>query len=310
MDSKAKFQSERRDSSDALAQECAANIERHVTSKSTNFLCCVDGSKFGDYTLQNALSLCKKHDHVTVFHAFKDGVDESKIFPVEYRQKEMKMKYECELIGHLSSSRYSMWWISREPEGTRRAVEELQHEMQRRKRDSDYPDFVLMGHVGRKGKKDTQTTLGSNSDVSLRAMYVPLIIVKQPCPPTNRTFMLSVNSSQHSEHGLDILLHLISPKDKLVLFHFYTPDSEDHIKDAHQLQKKYEEELHSYGPVDSSFELMEKEQGKPLTHCIVDYVNDANPHFLGICPRGRASISSVSEHVVNNVYCSVVFCKS
>mmetsp|Transcript_6380 Transcript_6380/g.10455 ORF Transcript_6380/g.10455 Transcript_6380/m.10455 type:complete len:310 (+) Transcript_6380:102-1031(+) len=309
MESKAESKSERRYSDD-FSKECADHVDRHVIKRRSNFLCCVDGSTFGDYTLQNALSLSKKHDHVTVFHAFKDDVDESKLFPVEYRQKEMKLKYECELVGHLPSSRYSMWWVSREPESNLKAVDELKNELHRRRGNDDYPDFVLLGHVGRKGKKDTQTTLGSNSDVSLRSLYLPLIIVKQPCPPTNRTFMLSVNSSDYSERGLDILLHLVKPKDKLILFHFYTVDSEEHIENAQLLKKKYEDELDAHGPVDSSFQLIEKEQGKAMTHCIVDYVNEVEPTFLGICPRGRASISSLSEYVVNNVYCSVVFCKT
>ena len=296
--------------STSFSEECASAVDRHLLTQSNNFLCCVDGSAHGDYALQTAFSLRKKRDHVTVFHAFKEYDDESKIFPVEYRPKEMKLKYECELIGHLPSSRYSIWWTSRDREGKRKAIEELQHEMRHRRHDEDYPDFILMGHVGRKGKKDTQTTLGSNSDVSLRTMHLPIIIVKSPCPAQNRKFLLAVNSSIHSERGLDVLLNLISPKDSLTLFHFYSPDSETDVKNAKLLKTKFEDELDMYGPVDSSFQLVEKDQGKAMTHCIADYVNEVNPTFLGICPRGKAAISSVSEYVVNNVYCSVVFCKS
>lgn len=288
----------------------AANVNSFLMKKRNNFLCCVDGSAHGDYTLQTAYSLMKKHDHMTLFHAFKEHIDESKIFPVEYRPKEMKLKYECELIGHLSASRYSIWWTKSQVGGDRKAIEELQHEMRARRHDFDYPDFLLMGHVGRKGKKDTQTTLGSNSDVSLRTMHLPIIIVKQPCPATNRKFMLSVNGSTYSERGLDINLTLINAKDSLILFHFYTPDSEEAITKAHELKTKYEDELDMYGPLDSSFQLIEKEQGKALTHCIADYVNEANPTFLGICPRGKAELSSLSEYVVNNVNCSVIFCKT
>ena len=246
---------------------------------------------------------------MTVFHAFKQYADERKIFPVEYRPKEMKMKYECELIGHLPSSRYSIWWTSHDADGKRKAIEELQGEMRERRHDDDYPDFIIMGHVGRKGQKDTVTTLGSNSDVSLRTMHVPIIIVKQACPPV-RNYLLAVNASSYSERGFDMILSLINPKDTLTLFHFYSQTSEEDNKQALELKKKNEEELNMYGPINSSFELVVKDQGKALTHCIADYVNEKNPTFLGICPRGKACISSVSEYVVNNVHCSLIFCKT
>jgi hypothetical protein len=293
-----------------VARECKSTVDQHLIKRRNNLLCCVDGSTFGDYTLQTAFNLSKKHDHVTVFHAFKGSDEESKIFPISYRPAEMKMKYECEMIGHLPSDRYSFWWISRDETKDRKAVDELHEALRVRRRDDDYPDFILMGHVGRKGRKDTVTTLGSNSDVSLRTLHVPIIIVKQPCPATKKTFMLSINTSHYSERGLDVILNLISPRDKLILFHFFVADSEDAIQSAHLLKKKYEEELEMYGPLDSSVELVEKEQGKSLSHCIADYVNEVNPTFLGICPRGKASISSISEYVVNNVQCSVVFCKT
>lgn len=246
---------------------------------------------------------------MTLFHAFKEFADESKVFPVSYRPNEMKMKYECELVGHLPSNRYSIWWTSRDPQGKKMAIEELQQEMRTRRHDDDYPDFIIMGHVGRKGKKDGMTSLGSNSDVSLRTMHVPIIIVKQPCPPV-RHYLLAVNDSIYSERGFDMILSLVNPKDKLTLFHYYSQTSEDDIKRAKDLQKKYEEELDMYGPVDSTFNLILKDQGKALTHCIAEYVNEKNPTFLGICPRGKACISSVSEYVVNNVYCSLIFCKT
>jgi hypothetical protein len=306
MESKSSYHDDHHD----FGGQCAAATNHHYIKKRTNFLCCVDGSTFGDYTLQNAFNLRKKHDHVTVFHAFKDTEDEDHIFPVEYRPKEMKLKYECELVGHIPSSCYSMWWTSRNRDGKTSAVDELKNTMRDKRHDDDFPDFILMGHVGRKGKKDTQTTLGSNSDASLRGLYLPVIIVKKPCPPTNRKFMMAVNGSIHSERGLDVLLSLIKPKDTLILFHIYTATSDEKIEDVEHLKKKYEGELDLYGPVNSSFELVEKDQGKPLTHVVAEYVNDADPDFLGICPRGKATLSSLSEYVINNVYCSVVCCKN
>ena len=306
MESKDSFHDDHHD----FSAKCAAATHYHTTKRRNNFLCCVDGSTFGDYTLQTAFNLRKKHDYVTVFHAFKEYEDENSIFPIEHRPKEMKLKYECELVGHVPSSCYSMWWTSRDPEGKLMAVDELKNAMRERRHDDDFPDFILMGHVGRKGKKDTQTTLGSNSDASLRGLYLPVIIVKQPCPPTNRTFMMAVNASIHSERGLDVLLSLIKPKDTLILFHVYTPTSEDKISDVEHLKEKYENELDLHGPVKSSFVLVEKDQGKALTHCVAEYVNDNDPDFLAICPRGKATLSSLSEYVINNVYCSVVCCKN
>lgn len=222
------------------------------------------------------------------------------------------MKYECELIGHLSSSRYSTWWTTRALGVTRTAMQDLQQELMTRKHETDFPDFIVMGHIGRKGRKDSHTLLGSNSDASLRGLYLPVIIAKTPCAPSPRVFMMAVDGSDSSDRGLDVLLHLIGARDKLVLIHFYCPATENDYAKAQLLQSKYEEELLSYGPLDSSFQLIEKEQGKALTHCIVDHVNDSVPDvdFFGICPRDKARLSSLSEYVVNHVNCSVVFCKS
>ena len=174
--------------------------------------------------------------------------------------------------------------------------------------EEDNTNFVVMGHHGRKGPKSSPAHVGSNTDLALRGLHVPTIIIKKFIPRGPRSFLLCVDDSDLSRRGLDILLRLVNPRDSIACVHFTSRES-DHQR-SESLRRSYEEDLEMYGPLQSSFQLVEKPMGKPLTHAIADFVNDSDCDFFAIAPRARHRLSSISEYVVNHVACSVILCKN
>jgi nucleotide-binding universal stress UspA family protein len=76
------------------------------------------------------------------------------------------------------------------------------------------------------------------------------------------------------------------------------------------MRARIESDLEEFGPVKSSFVLLEKERGKALTHCLVEYVEESECDIFAIAPRASQSLSSLSEYVVNHISCNVFLCKN
>jgi nucleotide-binding universal stress UspA family protein len=227
--------------------------------------------------------------------------DKLDIMPPSFRPSQIEEKYSNELIASIPSDRYSVTLKDREG----RAVFPV---LQDALKSEGHVDFVVMGHHGRKGPKSSPTSLGSNTDLALRGLHVPCLIVKRPIPRGPRSFVMCVDDSELSRRGLDILLRLVNPRDSLLCVHFPTMDSDPAQCEA--MQRSYEEELEIYGPIGSSFRLVEKPMGKAITHAMVDFVNDSECDLFAIAPRARHRLSSISDYVVNHVQCSVMLCKN
>lgn len=138
-----------------------------------------------------------------------------------------------------------------------------------------------------------------------RTLHIPGIIIKRPIPKTAKSYIYAVNNSPRSKQGLDLLLQLLGPRDSLRCVHFTNPDDVDE-----DIEEYYKEELLENAPVDSEFVCIRKTPGDPLTHVIVDYVNDESPDFFVIAPRAKKALSSITEYIVNHVTCNVILCKN
>lgn len=104
------------------------------------------------------------------------------------------------------------------------------------------------------------------------------------------------------------MLRLLNPRDSLVCVHYYPADNDVRMYD--EMKRRIENDLEEYGPVKSSFELIEKDRGKALTHSLVDYVEESECDVFAIAPRATQSLSSLSEYVVNHVSCNIFLCKN
>ena len=145
---------------------CSLNAENLSKKAAHTFLVCVDGSDQSDIAFLSAMNLRKKYDHICVFHAYKG--DHIENLPPKFKPKMLREKYEVDLTGSIPSDRFSFIWEDRKG----KAVISTLNSAITRQRDQlpggDPPDFVLMGHQGRKGPKEIPTTLGSNTDRALR----------------------------------------------------------------------------------------------------------------------------------------------
>jgi hypothetical protein len=89
------------------------------------------------------------------------------VMPAQFRPKQIKEKYECELVASISSDLYSLVLEDREGSSV---FNTLNHSLVHNEelRSHRLPDFVVMGNHGRKGPKEIMTELGSNADLTLR----------------------------------------------------------------------------------------------------------------------------------------------
>lgn len=145
---------------------CSLNAENLSKKAAHTFLVCVDGSDQSDLAFLSALNLRKKYDHICVFHAFKGDHIES--LPAKFKPKMLREKYEVDLTGAIPADRFSFIWEDRKGKPVINTLNLALTKQRDQLPGEDPPDFVLMGHHGRKGPKEIPTVLGSNTDRALR----------------------------------------------------------------------------------------------------------------------------------------------
>ena len=94
--------------------------------------------------------------------------------PASWRHNALESHYDCELIGRIPSSLYSLTFIDRCGRHVNDVVHQAIDPMYFRP-DSDNhsplsspPDFIVMGHHGRKGPKEHKAHIGTTADNALR----------------------------------------------------------------------------------------------------------------------------------------------
>ncbi len=111
--------------------------------------------------MQNNFSLCF-------------GLDIPDLQPASWRHKALESKYDCELTGRIPSSLYSMTFVDRCGSDVNDVVHEVvdpmyfRPESNQRSPLSTPPDFIVMGHHGRKGPKERKASIGTTADQALR----------------------------------------------------------------------------------------------------------------------------------------------
>jgi len=94
--------------------------------------------------------------------------------PASWRHNALESKYDCELTGRIPRSLYSLTFIDR----CGRHVNDVVHQAidpmyfhpdsDDRSPLSTPPDFIVMGHHGRKGPKEHKAHIGTTADNALR----------------------------------------------------------------------------------------------------------------------------------------------
>ena len=288
-----------------------------------NYMCCVDGSDASELAFRVCMCLRKKHDNVEIFHAFKEKKHDS-LLP-EYLPEAIRSRYDDLLEdSSISSKHHSFHFEERYTRSACRAMQDYlehyedqtsshllpQHRMA--------PDFVVLGHAGRHkvagGKHGGgETSLGSTADLALRSVHVPCIIAKRCCPHPGSTkvFMLTVNFSECSKRGLDVLLRLVGPRDSLRVVFVQRPETDP--EKIQNMQNYYENELHQYGPFDSRFSRLRIDHHQSVASAIIDHANGPHsPDFLVLAPRSHPNRvhSLVTEEIIVKARPSIILCKN
>lgn len=108
------------------------------------------------------------------FCTFGYTEDDSHLQPNSWRHVPLKAKYECELIGHVPSSLFSMTWADRDGESVNTVLHNnVDPEFFNPKHETPSllpgpPDLIVMGHTGRKGTKERKSSIGTTADQALR----------------------------------------------------------------------------------------------------------------------------------------------
>ena len=130
---------------------------------------CVDGSDQADVAFQSIMNMRRKYDYMAVVHAYRgDSIDQ---LQSAYKPHSIKEQYECQLVSTLPTDQFSIHLIDR---NGREVMETIRHALSPYAAideglpDDISPDFIVLGHHGRKGVKSQQTSLGSTTDLAMR----------------------------------------------------------------------------------------------------------------------------------------------
>jgi len=302
------------DETKAFQNECV-ELGHGIVSKSSNmFLVCVDGSRQSEEAYRTVMNLRRKFDHVCIFHAFRGDLPD--LQPAYWRPNQLESKYDVDLVSHIPKRLYSMCFVDRQGDSVNTVLERavdpdtFKYNADRSEKTLTLkPDFIVMGHHGRKGPKETKASIGSTADKALRNLHYPCLIVKNQLPEGARKIIMAVTDTNVSKRGLDILMRLVNSKDELILVHFLhkTFDGPHGLRlDA--MRDYYDKELNHIGPARSRFEFVEYAH-EDLSTAIVDYVNNEDVDLFAIAPRAKRETSSITDGVINRVNVSVLLCK-
>lgn len=266
------------------------------------------------------LSLYHKSDYITLLHSYEPDLQD--VIPSQYSAEYLYEKYSQDLSLHLNSKRYKLCW---EPKSSSLPlIQTLNSYLQMTSEVfSQRSPFIVLGHAGRNNSSQkyrplydplsSPLSLADDCNLIVRTIQLPLIIAKSEIPlrREKKTWMMAVDETMYSSRGLDLLFHLINPKDTLIVFHILNKAEESHVQ-LTKIENNYEEKLMNFGPTFHQFRFIPQERGLGVADCIVAYVNQNQPDLFAIAPRARDSLtlSAITEYVLNQVRCSIVLCKN
>lgn len=174
---------------------------------------------------------------------------------------------------------------------------------------------------------------------SFRSLHVPCIVIKTHVRKGPRSFVMAVNGTQVSKHGLDILLRVVNSRDSVTLIYYVNPDVET-AEVVDPLRDYYEHELEEYGPPDAKyapfilniqlpyivsidalmnilvvvdvcrFVVHHTPRDVSLKEAITNFVNESECDFFAIAPRAKNAMSNMSDFIINHVSCNIILCKN
>lgn len=293
-------------------------------SSAYKFMCGVDGSTSSDLCLDVLMKLRRQHDFVNVVHSYYE--DGQKDLPPDAKVGTVLERTEIKLRGSMPSENYySIKAIERE-EGELAKNHIVRHLKNLRFSGNKRFDFWVCGYTGNRNRhsaenKGNPSIMGSTSDITLRNIHMPVVVIKRDIAELNkgRIFVVAVGSTDFSKHAVEIVLSLAMPRDKVIVIHVINP----HTDGAHDsnatvtaLERDYQHELDTIAPQGSFFKNLQQEEGETVDQTILKFVNeneDLEVDFLAIAPRANETnnhqYSSLAKELLLNAKSNIIIVK-
>lgn len=310
---------------------CVDTVDKIRSKNAMTLMVAVDGSEGSDIAFRTMMRLRKRLDHVCIFHAFSKFKSDS--LPEQYQPEVIKTHYESELIAtyRVPVSRFATYWEDRNRRTARDVFLAILDEYRGCVRRGSgtvsptapqngpntpaarqQPNFFFCGYVGRKGRKQHPSQMGSFTDAALRNCHMPIIICKSLCPSVGRIFVIAVDGSPLCKRGFDLAMTIINPKDTVHVVNVYNPRKTGSGCEPppEEIEEFYEQELEIIGPIHSKFDTIICQPGTNIAECLVEFSNEVGADFFVLSPRTRPFISPITEYVIANANASIVLVKN
>lgn len=291
------------------------------TTRSKLWMWTVDSTNQSLEEFKTVMNMKNADDRVCLFHAYSED-----LYPEELRasapwEKPIREKFEEPLHLTMNPKNVTFHWENLKGRTIREAVvdalEEFAFEHKK-------PDYLVFGN---------HTT--EISDLAMRSVHVPSVMVKAEPPEDARYFLIAVNHTILCRQGLSVLLSLVRRGDRLKCLYVkpnrsveeelaiqkelkealndekvsgFLGANDSPIESDVMVRRYYETMLGKFGPNHSEFATVDA-GNVSVTDAIIEYTNNENPDFFAITPSSRHELGLIVEQTVLRINASIVLCK-
>eukprot|EP00638_Chattonella_subsalsa_P003563 CAMPEP_0117746780 /NCGR_PEP_ID=MMETSP0947-20121206/8141_1 /TAXON_ID=44440 /ORGANISM="Chattonella subsalsa, Strain CCMP2191" /LENGTH=458 /DNA_ID=CAMNT_0005564151 /DNA_START=276 /DNA_END=1652 /DNA_ORIENTATION=- len=320
-----------------VQEACRTFMQRLALRTSHTYCVAIDGSEASNNCLKVGLMLQKGFDRLCVIHFYDP--DKTASLPENLQPDALKQRYSEELASSpLSESQYSIQFLERSDIPPRTAMchyinsDQGMEPTMVENADGSYsydlgPSFLLVGCVGTRGPDDSPKVLGSVTDLALRSVTIPTIVVKKApdVSKDQRVFVICIDGSDRAFNAYSITQTISRPRDKLILLYISSGagagslaeteegEEEEEVErgpdQGESLKAQYEKHMDALGIANGSFVIMHRELGKSIPEMIIAHCNEMAADFVVLSPHPKNRISSVTEAIIRDGPSNMIICK-
>ena len=279
-------------------ERCQMLVRQMSRQAGFNFVVATDGSKGAHLAFLGAMALRKGEGCVQMLHIADPSV-EVKDLDFEKQPENIRQRYEIELVPKISQERYK-WTLLWKPDkyDIKQTIVAAMNQVEQHVVDQfDYGSFFVCGWVQEDGAIEgaPPSVLGSSTDLCLRQMGMPVVIMKHALAPKERTFVVCMDRGPVAAwKAYALTTQIMKANDKLVLLKIYEPDVEVTLSADEQipaLRAKFEDDIESRG-INGQFTMLDNAPGTPKVETMIEWVKDNLPDFVVLCPRPDLTLAN------------------
>ena len=296
-----------------VEKKCLGMLKKIVSLNSQSYLFAFDDSEGCKIAFDGVMDLFKGDDFINLVH-----VDDGKS-----NWDNLKLKYETHLCTKLPSSHYSLTLLKDDtsPANVKsRLVDYVSKltESSNQTPDEHRPDITIFacGFVGKKSPDGSAEIMGSTTDLGLRTVPAPCLVMKKPFEVgSSKLFILLTNGKKRSWNSYRIAMQLLKPKDRIEVVHFHQPGA-----DFAGIKNSYEMNMQLCG-IDGTFTSVEAVPPPPTegndapkaVDKIRTFLMERGPDVVVLAPRPSKLIEdkkSLTQDLMQNLRANFLLVKS